>query len=84
MVAIMFVISAKEAKRRFHSLLDQIATSHKPVKITGKSNSAVLVSEEDWRSIQETLCLFSIPGMRQSIIDGMKTPAEKCKKGLGW
>jgi PHD/YefM family antitoxin component YafN of YafNO toxin-antitoxin module len=64
--------------------LDDVAESHEPVQIAGKRHSAVLVSEEDWRAVQETLYLISIPGMRDSILKGLKTPVEKCKQDLDW
>jgi len=65
-------------------LLDEVAQSHEPVLITGKHSNAFLVSEDDWRSIQETLHLLSIPGMRESIRDGLNTPAEECADRLDW
>lgn len=80
----MTVIKASEARARLYRLIDEAASSHEPVFITGKRSNAVLVSEDDWRSIQETLYLLSIPGMRQSIIDGLKTPVEKCATELDW
>ncbi|MGO9570552.1 MAG: type II toxin-antitoxin system Phd/YefM family antitoxin [Desulfomonilaceae bacterium] len=80
----MTVIKASEARARLYRLIDETASSHEPVFITGKRGNAVLVSEEDWRSIQETLYLLSIPGMRESIIEGLKTPVEKCARELEW
>ncbi|MEW6112064.1 MAG: type II toxin-antitoxin system Phd/YefM family antitoxin [Thermodesulfobacteriota bacterium] len=80
----MTVIKASEARARLYRLIDETASSHEPVFITGKRGNAVLVSEEDWRSIQETLYLLSIPGMRESIIDGRKTPVEECARELDW
>ena len=80
----MTVIKASEARAKLYRLIDEAASSHEPVFITGKRSNAVLVSEEDWRSIQETLYLLSIPGMRESIIDGLKTPVEKCATELDW
>jgi antitoxin YefM len=80
----MTVIKASEARSRLYRLIDEAASSHEPVFITGKRSNAVLVSEEDWRSIQETLYLLSIPGMRESIIEGLKTPVEKCATELDW
>ncbi|MEW6529451.1 MAG: type II toxin-antitoxin system Phd/YefM family antitoxin [Thermodesulfobacteriota bacterium] len=80
----MTVIKASEARARLYRLIDEAASSHEPVFITGKRGNAVLVSEEDWRCIQETLYLLSIPGMRESIIDGLKTPVEKCARELDW
>jgi len=80
----MSSITATEARKKLYTLLDDVADSHEPIQIAGKRNSAVLVAENDWRAIQETLYLTSIPGMRDSIIQGIKTPVEKCKKELDW
>ena len=78
----MTSITATEARKQLYALLDDIADSHEPIQITGKRHSAVLVSEEDWRAIQETLYLTSIPGMSESIGKGLKTPVKKCKSEL--
>jgi prevent-host-death family protein len=80
----MTTLTATEARKRLYNLLDDVADSHEPVQITGKRHSAVLVSETDWRAIQETLFLESIPGMKESIVKGLKTPVAKCTKGLDW
>ncbi|RKZ09336.1 type II toxin-antitoxin system prevent-host-death family antitoxin [Candidatus Fermentibacteria bacterium] len=80
----MTSITATEARKRLYKLLDEVAQSHEPVQIAGKRNSAVLISEDDWRSIQETLYLTSIPGMRESILAGMKTPEDECETELNW
>ncbi|GBD96233.1 MAG TPA: type II toxin-antitoxin system Phd/YefM family antitoxin [Nitrospirae bacterium] len=80
----MTTLSASEARAKLYKLLDEAASSHEPIQITGKRNNAVLVSEDDWRAIQETLYLLSIPGMRDSIRKGLETPAEKCSKNLKW
>ncbi|MCH3916083.1 MAG: type II toxin-antitoxin system Phd/YefM family antitoxin [Spirochaetia bacterium] len=64
--------------------MDQVNEFHKPVVIFGKKDSAILVSEEDWNTIQETLYLTSIPRMRESIIEGMKEPLGKSLKNLDW
>ena len=77
-------ISATEARKKIHKLIDEIARNHMPVKITGKRNNAVLVSEEDWHSIQETLNLSSIPGMQQSIIEGLEEDLGNCDEKPGW
>jgi len=77
-------MTATEARKQLYTLLDSVADSHEPVQIAGKRHSAVLVSEEDWRAIQETLHLDAIPGMSDSIRKGLKTPADKCKKDLDW
>ncbi len=80
----MTTCSATEARANLYRLIDQAASSHEPVLITGKRNNAILVSEEDWRAIQETLHLLSIPGMRESIREGMATPVDECEKALDW
>lgn len=80
----MTTLTATEARKSLYGLLDDVADSHMSVQITGKRNSAVLVSKDDWQAIQETLFLTSIPGMRKSIRSGMRTPASKCDKELKW
>jgi len=80
----MTTITATEARRRLYNLLEDVADSHEPIQIAGKRHSAILVSESDWRAIQETLFLESIPGMRASIIKGLKTPIARCTKDLTW
>ncbi len=78
----MTTMSASEARAKLYKLLDEAASSHEPIQITGKRNNAVLIAEDDWRAIQETLYLLSMPGMRESIRKGLKTPVEKCSKDL--
>ena len=80
----MATVSASEARVRLYRLIDETATSHEPVLITGKRNNAVLLSEEDWRSTQETLYLLTIPGMRESIRKGLETPVDACEEPLDW
>lgn len=80
----MTTLSASEARVLLYRLLRQVAKTHEPVQITGKENNAVLVSEEDWRAVQETLYLLSIPKMRESIRKGLKTPIDECSKEPGW
>ena len=80
----MTTITASEARARLYGLLDEAAESHEPIQIRGKRHSAVLVSEEDWRAIAETLHLVAIPGMAESIRKGMKTPVDKCSSDPGW
>jgi prevent-host-death family protein len=80
----MTTLSASEARKRLYSLVDEVKDSHEPVQIVGKRSSAVLISEEDWKAIEETLYLASIPGMRESIKKGLKTPVGKCSEEPGW
>ena len=74
----MAVITASDARTKLYRLIDETNESHEPVIISGKRNNAVLGSEDDWKAIQETLFLSSIPGMKESIISGMKEPLSKC------
>lgn len=80
----MSTVHASDARRRLFRLLDEVAESHEPVTITGRRNNAVLLSEEDWRGIQETLHLLAVPGMRESIREGMTTPAGEMSEEPGW
>ncbi len=80
----MTSISVTEARKRLYGLIDQVAESHEPVHIAGKRAGAVLLSEEDWRNVQETLYLLSIPGMRESIRDGLETSVGECSEEPGW
>jgi len=80
----MMTITATEARRLLYQLLDDVSESHEPIQIAGKRNSAVLISEDDWRAVQETLYLQSISGMRESIIEGLNTPLEACDKEVEW
>jgi prevent-host-death family protein len=80
----MTTLSATEARKRLFNLVDEVKETHEPVQIVGKRSSAILVAEEDWRAIQETLYLTSIPGMRKSIREGLNTPVEECDEEPGW
>ncbi|BCO32041.1 hypothetical protein TspCOW1_21440 [Thiohalobacter sp. COW1] len=80
----MTAITASEARANLYRLIDEAASSHQPLLILGKRNSAVLVSAEDWDAIQETLFLLSVPGMRESLRDGMETPVDECAEDLEW
>ena len=80
----MSTLTASEARAKLYRLIDEAAESHVPIRITGKRNSAVLVSEIDWASVQETMYLLSIPGMRESIREGMDTAIDECEAELGW
>jgi len=80
----MTTITVTEARANIYKLIDEVVSSHKPITITGKRANAILISEEDWNAIQETLYLLNIPGIRESIIEGMNTPVDKCKEDLDW
>ena len=80
----MNTLTASEARQKLYRLLDETAKDHQPVLITGRRANAVLVSEEDWRALEETLYLLSIPNMRESIRGGMASPMEECEDEPGW
>ena len=73
-----------EAQNNLQSLINEAATSHQPIIITGDGPNGVLLSEEDWSSIQETLYLLSVPGMRESIKEGLATSISECDEVLDW
>lgn len=77
-------ITASEARADLYRLIDQAAESHQPILISGKRSSAVLVSAEDWQAIQETLYLLSVPGMRESIQQGMAEPLSESATAVAW
>jgi prevent-host-death family protein len=80
----MTILNATEARSKLYSLIDEAKATHQPIVITGKRGNAVLVSEEDWNAITESLHLLSIPGMRESIKEGMETPVSECSSELDW
>jgi antitoxin YefM len=80
----MATLSASKARTNLYRLIDDASSSHEAILITGKRANAVLVSEDDWKAIQETIYLLSIPGMRESIRQGLKTPIKECSKEPGW
>lgn len=80
----MTTLTASDARANLYRLIDQAAESHEPVLISGKRTNAVLVSEEDWAAVQETLHLLAVPGMRESIKAGMSEPVNACSPELDW
>ena len=80
----MTILNATEARSKLYSLIDEASTTHQPIVITGKRGNAVLVSEEDWNAISETLHLLSVPGMRESIKKGLSQELSECSKVLDW
>lgn len=80
----MRTINVTEARDSIFRIIDEVGSTSKPIQIKGKRASAILISEADWRSIQETLYLSSIPGMVESILEGGKESVEKCAKDLPW
>lgn len=80
----MSSINVTNARKDLYKLVQKVNLTHEPIEIAGKDSNAILVGEEDWRSIQETLYLISIPGMRESIIEGMNTPINELSDTLDW
>ncbi len=80
----MTIVNATEARTKLYNLIDEAAETHKPIVITGKRSNAVLVCEEDWNNISETLHLLSVPGMRKTILQGLDEPVGECAKALDW
>lgn len=80
----MKTITATKAGKSIYKLIDETAEESKPIKISGEKSNAVLISEDYWNSIQETLYLLSIPGMKESILKSKKEPIEKCTDKLPW
>jgi antitoxin YefM len=80
----MTALTVTQARKKLFNLLDETNSSHIPILIEGKRGNAVLIGEEDWTAIEETLYLTSIPGMRESIKAGLKTPLSKTSKTVKW
>lgn len=80
----MNTVTATKARGNLYSLIDEANASHEPIQITGKRGNAVLISEDDWRSIQETLYLQSIPGMVDSIEKARKEGIKEASRDLDW
>jgi antitoxin YefM len=80
----MTTLNVTEARSKLYNLIDETAETHQPIIITGKRKNAILLAEEDWNAINETLFLLSVPGMRESIREGMTESLDACEKSLDW
>ncbi len=80
----MTTVTATKARNNLYSLIDEANESHIPIQITGKRGNAVLISEDDWRAISETIHLSMIPGMVESIKEGMNEKIEDCSDSIEW
>ena len=80
----MDTVNATNARKNLYRLIEEVLKNHEPVQITSKNGATVLIADEDWKSIQETLYLLSIPGMRESIRKGMDTPLDECSDTIEW
>ena len=77
-------LTATEARRNLYRLIDEVRVTSEPIQISGKRSSAILIARDDWEALQETVHLLSIPGMRESIREGLETPLEDCVEELDW
>ncbi|MDC1513658.1 type II toxin-antitoxin system Phd/YefM family antitoxin [Porticoccaceae bacterium] len=80
----MTTLNVTEARANLYKLIDDTTASHEPVVITGKRGNAVLLAEDDWNAINETLHLLSVPGMRESILEGMQESIDSAATELNW
>ena len=80
----MSILNVTEARAKLYSLIDETTETHQPIIITGKRGNAVLISESDWNAISETLYLLSVPGMRESIKEGLEEDISACDKDIDW
>jgi antitoxin YefM len=80
----MKTITATNARENLYRLIDEVAESSHPVQIMGRRASAVLISADDWRSIEETLYLMSVPGMADSIVEAMAAGDDEYADEPGW
>jgi antitoxin YefM len=80
----MKTVNAGDAEMSLNDLLREAAVSHEPIQIVSSPSNGILISEEDWRAVQETLYLLSIPGMRKSIREGMAASLDECSQELDW
>ncbi len=80
----MTTFNATEARSKLYALIDETTETHEPIVITGKRGNAVLLAEDDWKAINETLHLLSTPGMRESIQEGMAANLDDCNQELDW
>lgn len=80
----MRTIRVSEARANLYKLVEEAARTHEPLKIAGKHGNAIIIGEDEWLAVEETLYLLSVPGMRESIVEGMQTPVEDCKPGIEW
>ncbi|MBD2496512.1 type II toxin-antitoxin system Phd/YefM family antitoxin [Nostoc sp. FACHB-280] len=80
----MSSLPVNEAQKHLQQLIDQVTEQGQPVIIQSDRGNAILLSEKDWSAIQETLYLLSVPGMRESIKEGLATPIQECDEELNW
>jgi len=77
-------VQLKDVQENFGQIFEDVLVSGEPVEILKETGNAILVSEEVWRGMTETLNLMSVPGMQKTIRTGMREPIADTKTGLGW
>lgn len=80
----MTLYTVSEARSDLYNLVDHVSEAHEPAYITGKRHTAVLISEEDYRAILETLYISSVPGLKEDILAGRNEPDDQSAKKLDW
>ncbi|MDI3519850.1 MAG: antitoxin YefM [Caldanaerobacter sp.] len=82
----MKTMPVTKVRQNIYKIIEQVRENSEPIQITSRKGNAILISEEDWNAIQETLYLLSIPNLRESITDADKTPLDEWKdeEDLGW
>jgi len=78
------VMTVSQARTNIYKIMDETADTHQPIMITGKRNNVVMISEEDWNAIEETLYLNNIPNMTASIQEMMKAPNNEFSENIEW
>ncbi len=77
-------MSVSQVRADIYNIIDETAQTHQPILITGKRNNVVMISQEDWNAIEESLYLNSIPNMASSIIDAMKADDSEFSEKIEW
>jgi len=80
----MRTITASKARQNLYRLIDEVAASSEPLQITGPRSEVIVISAEEWRGIEETLYLLSIPGMRESLLEARAEPLDECDEEIEW
>jgi antitoxin YefM len=78
------VMTVSQARINIYKIMDETSQTHQPIMITGKRNNVVMISEEDWNAIEETLYLNSVTGMADSIKEAMDAPDSEFSEDIEW
>jgi len=77
-------MSVSQVRADIYNVMDETSQSHEPILITGKRNNVVMLSEEDWNAIEETLYLNAMPDMAASIQESMKESDSEFSETIEW